>query len=243
VIGAGVMGAGIAQVTSTFGFPTVCYDVSADALERAGRVVRDGHFGLSRGVERGKLTPQEAASALSRLTFTDSFEVAAEADIVIEAVYDELALKMQVFRDLDDAAPVTAVLASNTSGLPITALAGVTRRPSQVIGWHWASPVPVQPLAEIVVTPETSAATVEAVRNVATACRKNPIVVKDDPTSWGFVANRVLMAAMREAERIVEQEIAKPDEVDQLLMDCFSWPSGLLGMRSRTAAGWSDPAV
>jgi 3-hydroxybutyryl-CoA dehydrogenase len=242
VIGAGVMGAGIAQVAATFGYPTCCHDISAEALTRARSVIEDGRFGLRRGVVRGKLTEQQAEAALARLSFTDSLSRAADADVVIEAVYDDLGLKMRVFRDLDAASPPHAVLASNTSGLPIVALATVTRRPEQVLGWHWASPVPVQPLAELVVTPETSPVAIETIRAIARTCGKNPIVVKDDPTSWGFVANRILMAAMREAERIVELEIAKPAEVDQLLQDCFSWPAGILGMRDRTANGWSDPA-
>jgi 3-hydroxyacyl-CoA dehydrogenase len=234
------MGSGIAQVIATSGYATTCYDTSSEALERARETVVRGRFGLDRGVERGKITKDQADAALGRLTFTGDLSEALVADVIVEAVYEDLQLKLELFRELDAHAAEHAVLASNTSGFPITALAGATLRPQRVIGWHWASPVPVQRLAEIVVAPSTSPATIETVRSLARACGKNPIVVKDDPHSWGFVTNRLLMAAMREAERIVELGIAPAADVDQLLVDCFSWPTGILGMRSRTAAGWSE---
>src|SRR5206468_3570562 len=107
-----------------------------------------GRFGLDGAVARGKLTREQADAALARITFTESFDDAAATDLVIEAVPERLDLKMRVFCDLDRAAPAHAILASNTSGLPITALAAATDRPSQVIGWHWASPAPVMKLAE-----------------------------------------------------------------------------------------------
>src|ERR1017187_6101565 len=124
VLGAGVMGSGIAQVTATAGCPTMCYDVDADALERGRTLVSTGRYGLARGVERGKLTQAQAD----------------DVDLVIEAVPERLALKVTVFRQLDRVAPAGTILASNTSGFPIAALAAATDRPGSVIGWHWASP-------------------------------------------------------------------------------------------------------
>ena len=115
-------------------------------------------------------------------------------DLVIEAVPERIDVKIEVFRDLDAIAPEATILASNTSGLPITALAAATDRPDRVIGWHWASPAPVMRLAEIVVTPQTSEETIDAVTEAARRCGKNPIVVKDNPMAWGFVANRVYFA-------------------------------------------------
>src|SRR5260370_10518703 len=143
VLGAGVMGSGIAQVTATAGFPTVCYDVDPDALRRGREHVTTGRYGLDRGVERSKLTRAEADAALARLTFSDSFEEAASTGLVIEAVPERLALKVQVFRQLDAVAGPGTILASNTSGFPIAAMAAATDRPQQVIGWHRASPAPV----------------------------------------------------------------------------------------------------
>jgi 3-hydroxyacyl-CoA dehydrogenase len=239
VLGAGVMGSGIAQVTAVAGFDTVCYDVSPDALRAAREHVTTGRFGLDGGVARGKLTRDEADAALARLAFTGSFEEAAAADLVIEAVPERLELKVRVFRELDRAAAPGTILASNTSGFPIAALAAATDRPERVIGWHWASPAPVMRLAEIVVTQDTSAATVETVRDAATACGKHPVVVRDDPTAWGFVTNRVYFAMVREAQRVVDAGIATRDEVDQLMIDCFRWPAGPFGMVRGAGSGWS----
>jgi 3-hydroxyacyl-CoA dehydrogenase len=239
VLGAGVMGSGIAQVCAIAGFETVCYDVSADALRAAPDHVTNGRFGLDGAVTRGKLTRAQADEARDRITFTSAFDQAAATDLVIEAVPESLDLKIKIFRDLDRAAPPPTILASNTSGLPITALAAATDRADKVIGWHWASPAPVMKLAEIVVTPHTSDETVNAVRDAATRCGKNPVVVKDNPMEWGFVANRVYFAMVREAQRVVAEGIATRDEVDQLMIDCFRWPSGPFGMVKGAGSGWS----
>ncbi len=239
VVGAGVMGGGIAQVCAVAGFDAVCYDIDAAALDAAREHATTGRFGLENAVARGLLSRENADAAGARITFTGTFDDAANTDIVIEAVPERLDIKMRVFRDLDRAAPATTILASNTSGLPITALAAATDRPDRVIGWHWASPAPVMKLAEIVVTPATSDATAEAVKDAAARCGKHPIVVKDNPMQWGFVANRVYFAMVREAQRVVDEGIATRDEVDQLMIDCYRWPSGPFGMVKGAGSGWS----
>ena len=126
VLGAGVMGAGIAQVAATAGFATVCYDLDPGAVERARDITSTGRYGFERGVERGKLTREQADAARERLTFTNRFEDVVATDLVVEAVPEHLDLKVRVFRDLDRAAPDATILASNTSGFPITALAAAT---------------------------------------------------------------------------------------------------------------------
>jgi 3-hydroxyacyl-CoA dehydrogenase len=238
VLGAGVMGSGIAQVTATAGYETVCYDVDAGALDTGREHVTTGRYGLERGVERGKLTREESDAALDRLTFTGSFDDAAASDLVVEAVPERLELKVRVFRDLDRAAPESAILASNTSGFSIAGLAASTDRPDRVIGWHWASPAPVMRLAEIVTTRDTSDETVATVRDVAAACGKNPVVVRDMPMAWGFVTNRVYFAMVAEAQKVVSEGVATADEVDQLMMDCFRWPTGPFGMVQGAGSGW-----
>jgi 3-hydroxybutyryl-CoA dehydrogenase len=238
VLGAGVMGSGIAQVTATAGYDTVCYDVDAGALDTAREHVTTGRYGLERGVERGKVTREQADAALARLTFTSSFDDAAATDLVVEAVPERLELKVRVFRDLDGSAPDATILASNTSGFSIAGLAAATDRADRVIGWHWASPAPVMRLAEIVSTRETSDETVAAVKDVATKCGKNPVVVKDTPMAWGFVANRVYFAMVAEARKVVNEGIAGADDVDQLMMDCFRWPTGPFGMVQGASSGW-----
>jgi 3-hydroxybutyryl-CoA dehydrogenase len=239
VLGAGVMGGGIAQVCALGGDDVVCYDIAPAALDDARTHVTTGRFGLDGAVARGKSTREQADAALSRITFTSSFDDAAHTDLVIEAVPERIDVKIRVFRDLDRLAPPGTILASNTSGLPISALAAATDRPDRVIGWHWASPAPVMKLAEIVVTPETSAATIATVTDAATRYGKHPVVVKDNPMEWGFVANRVYFAMVREAQRVVDEGIATRAEVDQLMVDCFRWPSGPFGMVAGAGSGWS----
>ncbi len=239
VLGAGVMGGGIAQVCATGGFDVVCYDIDSAALDAGREHATTGRFGIESGVERGKLTRDEADAAIARLTFTGTFEDAATTDLVVEAVPERLDLKIRVFRDLDRVAPPTTILCSNTSGFPIQAIGAATDRPDRVVGWHWASPAPVMKLAEIVRTHATSDETVETVRTVARQCGKNPVVVKDTAMAWGFVANRVYFAMIAEAQKVVNEGIATADEVDQLMMDCYRWPSGPFGMVKGAGSGWS----
>jgi 3-hydroxyacyl-CoA dehydrogenase len=240
VIGAGVMGSGIAQTLAQAGIRTICCDVADEILERARHEVVSGRYGLDRAVERGKLTREDADAALERIRFSPSFEEAASTDLVIECVPESLDLKIKVFRDLDALSKPETILASNTSGFPITALAAATDRPEQVIGWHWASPPQVMRFAEIVVTPQTSEEITEAIKAIATRCGKNPVVVQDFPTQWGFVANRVYFAMIREAQRVVDAGVATTDEVNQLMVDCFNWPVGPFGMIKGATSGWKD---
>ena len=239
VLGAGVMGSGIAQVMAIAGHEVVCYDVAAEALGKGRITVDTGRFGVKGAVERGKLTADEADAALGRITFSSDFDEAAGVDVVIEAVPERLDLKIRVFRDLDRVAPPAAILASNSSGFPIQALAAATDRPDRVIGWHWASPAPVMKAAEIVKTSETSGETVETIRSLAAGAGKNPVVVNDSARSWGYVANRIYFAMVREAMQVVQEGIADRDQVDQLLVDCYRWPTGPFGMTKGAGSGWS----
>ncbi|HEY6317277.1 MAG TPA: 3-hydroxyacyl-CoA dehydrogenase family protein [Acidimicrobiia bacterium] len=238
VLGAGVMGSGIAQVTATAGCTTVCCDVDRDAVAKAESRVTTGRYGFDRAVDRGKLSRADAEAAAARLTFTTAVEDLAATDLVIEAVPERLALKVAVFRQLDEVTPRTTILASNTSGFPIAALAAATNRPAAVVGWHWASPAPVMRFAEIVRTRDTSAETVDAVCALATRCGKHPVVVRDTDTAWGFVANRVYGAMLAEARRVVDEGVATADEVDELMVDCFAWPVGPFAMIRGATSGW-----
>ena len=240
IIGAGVMGGGIAQSLAVGGYRVVCTDIDPEALEVARRDAAEGRFGIGGAVERGKVSAEEAEAARARITWTGAFEEAAACDLVIECVPERLDLKLRVFRDLDAAAPEAAILASNTSGFPIAAMAGATTRPDRVIGWHWASPAFVMKFAELVVTADTSDETRDAVVEVAARCGKNPIVIKDNPMAWGFVANRVYGAMLREAARVVEEGVAGQAEVNQLMVDCFRWPVGPFAMVRGAGSGWKD---
>jgi 3-hydroxyacyl-CoA dehydrogenase len=238
VVGAGVMGSGIAQAMAQAGCEVVCYDISDEVLAGARTAVEGGRFGVRRAVELGKLTDEDADAALARLRFSPDIDELSAADVLIEAVPERLDVKLRLFRDLDGRSPEGTVLASNSSGFSIAALAGATGRPDRVIGWHWASPAPVMRLAEIVRGPETSDTTVATVCRLAVAAGKNPVVVTDQPTSWGYVTNRVYGAMIREAQRVVEEGVATRDEVDQLMVDCFRWPAGPFGMVRGATSGW-----
>jgi 3-hydroxybutyryl-CoA dehydrogenase len=238
VIGSGVMGSGIAQVLAVSGHAVWCYDVDEAALARARESVATGRFGVRSSVERGKLSEEAAAAALDRLHFTLDRDEALATDVIIEAIPEQLDLKLRFWHEIDQLAPEAAIFASNSSGFPIAAIAAVTQRPERVIGWHWASPAPVMRLAEIVSTRETSDETVAAVSDVATKCGKNPVVIRDTPMAWGFVTNRVYFAMVAEAQKVVNEGIASAEDVDQLMMDCFRWPTGPFGMVQGASSGW-----
>lgn len=238
VIGAGVMGSGIAQTLAVAGYETVCCDLDPAALERAKLGVVSGRFGMEGAVARGKLTREAMREALARLTWSDTLAMAAVADLIIECVPERLELKIRVFRELDRLAKPTAILASNTSGFSIAALAAATDRAERVVGWHWASPPPVMRFAEIVAAEHTSQATIDTVSEVARACGKNPVVVKDTAMAWGFVANRIYFAMLREARAVVGEGIASREQVNQLMVDCFRWPVGPFAMVEGATRGW-----
>lgn len=247
VIGAGTMGSGIAQTLATAGYRTVCYDISKEQLDRARESTVSGRYGIDRGVERGKLSVEQGERAKELLVFTDSFEEAVAHDLVIETVFEDLGLKIETFRKLDAAAPPGAVLASNTSGFPVTAMAKATDRPELVVGWHWASPPPVMRLAEIVVTPFTSDETLKRVVELATECGKHPVVVQDLPPhrfgpeiKWGFAANRVMWAMLTEARQVVADGVCTEEDLDRLCIDCFNWPVGPFGIIRGATGNWSD---
>ena len=241
VIGAGVMGSGIAQVLAQAGNIVQCTDVADDVLAKARDGVATGRYGFERAVTRGKLDRADADAALERLTFTTDFDAAvSDAELIVECVPERLDLKIKVFRDLDQKAPADAILASNSSGFPLAALAAATDRPSRVIVWHWASPPVVMKFAEIVVSEDTDAEVIETVQSLASACGKNPVIVKDHPMAWGYVANRVYAAMIQEASRVVAEGVASQEDVNRLMVDCFGWPVGPFAMVKGAQTGWKD---
>ena len=238
MIGAGVMGSGIAQTLASAGYQTLCFDISEDALRDGAQSVRNGHYGMDRTVALGKITQDEAEAALARLEFTNDLERACTADLIVECVPEKLDLKIKTFRDLDRHAPTDTILASNTSGFSIAGIGAATDRPAQVVGWHWASPPVVSRFAEVIRSPATSDTTVETVVALANQCGKHPVVIQDSAMTWGFVANRVYGAMIREAAKCADEGIASHAEIDQLMVDCFRWPVGPFGMAKGATTGW-----
>jgi len=240
VIGAGVMGGGIAQSCAVGGYRVVCTDIARDALERGKQDAASGRFGIGGAVAIGKLSAADADAARARIDWTTDFAAAAACDLVIECVPERLDLKLRVFRELDRVAKPEAILASNTSGFPLAAIAGATSRPERAIVWHWASPPTVMKFAEIVTSAQTDPTVTQTVVAVAQRCGKRPIVVKDQPLAWGFVANRIYGAMLREAARVVEEGVASHEQVNELMVDCFRWPVGPFAMVKGATSGWKQ---
>jgi 3-hydroxybutyryl-CoA dehydrogenase len=224
VVGAGTMGNGIAHVFAVHGWDTVLLDVSAALLEQAVATIATN---LDRQVKKGALESSARAAARARIRTDTRLAAASDADLVVEAVTENPAIKFQIFRDLDAIAPAAAVLASNTSSISITAIGGQTRRPAQVIGMHFMNPVPVMSLVEVIRGLETSDDTVRRVVDIATALGKTPVQVRDAP---GFVANRVLMPMINEAVFCVMEGVATPEAVDTVMKLGMSHPLGPLAL-------------
>lgn len=223
VVGGGTMGNGIAHVAAMSGFSVTLVDISDAALERAlGTITKN----LTRMVTREKITEADKDATLGRLkTSTSLAAVAPEADLVIEAVNENFELKKKIFQTLDAAARPETILASNTSSISITKLAGVTKRPDKVIGMHFFNPVPVMKLVEIVRGLETSDEVYAAIEQLSRDFRKVPVPVNDSP---GFVSNRVLMPMINEAIFCVYEGVGTPEHVDEVMKLGMAHPMGPL---------------
>jgi 3-hydroxybutyryl-CoA dehydrogenase len=223
VVGAGTMGHGIAQVSAQAGCGAVLADLDGERLSSAISKVAGS---LAKRVEKGKLAPDEREAVLGRLsTTTDAVAAAAEADLVVEAVPEDLDLKRKLFADLSAAAPAETILATNTSSLPVSKIATASDRPDRVIGAHFFNPVPVMPLLELVRGSATSDETVERVREFGAALGKEMIVVRDSP---GFATSRLGVVIGLEAIRMLEQGVASAEDIDRAMELGYRHPMGPL---------------
>jgi 3-hydroxybutyryl-CoA dehydrogenase len=179
VVGAGVMGSGIAQVCAQAGFEVFLRDLTEELVKKALENIKSGPFGLEKAVAKGRISREQAEAAFNRIKGTTSLEEALkDADLVIEAVFEDLEVKKKVFKELDEKAPNHTILASNTSTLPITALASATSRPEKVIGLHFSNPVPVMNIVEIVVGLKTSEETLNIAKEFAKRIGKGLLFVR-----------------------------------------------------------------
>ena len=209
VVGAGLMGSGIAQVSAVAGYEVVLQDVSPESLERAKASITES---LARFVSKERISEPEAGLALTRIHTTTDLSDVAEADIVIEAVFENLDVKTAIFSELDAICKPTAVLATNTSAIPITSIAAATSRPADVVGVHFFSPVPMMKLVELVRGEHTSDATLDVAREFAERVGKTVVVVNRDVA--GFVTTRLISALTMEAIRLVESGVASAEDID-----------------------------
>lgn len=209
VVGAGLMGSGIAQVAASSGWAVILRDVSEDALKRGVTGIEES---LNRFVAKGTLSDVDRDRALTRITTTTALEAAAEADMVVEAVFEQLEVKHDVFRALDGICKPEAVLATNTSAIPITKIAAATKRPESVVGTHFFSPVPMMRLVELVRGHRTSDPTLQTARDFAEGLGKTCIVVNRDVA--GFVTTRLISALAMEAIKLYESGVASAEDID-----------------------------
>jgi len=221
VIGAGVMGTGIAQTAAMAGFGVILRDIDMAFLKKSLDRIEGG---LNRLIEKGKLTEDKKKEALSNITLTTVLADFAELDLIIEAVPENLEIKQQLFTELSGICKADTIFASNTSSISITQLATVTNRPAKFCGLHFFNPVPVMKLVEIISGDLTAPETIAAIRAFAEAIEKVPVHVKKDRP--GFIVNRLLVPYLNEAVRILEEGIASVEDIDKAIECGLNYPLG-----------------
>ncbi|MCA1819214.1 MAG: 3-hydroxyacyl-CoA dehydrogenase family protein [Thermoplasmatota archaeon] len=223
VLGAGTMGAGIAQVCAQAGLETRLFDAQPEALERGSARITDF---WSKGISKGKTTVEQRALWMSRLHLrSDLGPAVRDVDLVIEAVPEEMKLKQKVFADVDQLAPPHALLASNTSSLSVHDIAKATKRPHRVLGMHFFNPVPLMPLLEIVRHAGTSPEAVQEAQDVGAVLGKTSVVVRDSP---GFATSRLGIVLGNEAMRMLEEGVASARDIDTAMRLGYGHPMGPL---------------
>jgi enoyl-CoA hydratase/3-hydroxyacyl-CoA dehydrogenase len=221
VIGAGLMGAGIAYVSAWNGFDVTVVDIKQEFVDAGMERIRTD---VMTGIDKGKISMTDAEGLMSRLSATTDTEAAVkDADLVIEAIFENMDVKKEVFAKIDAAAPAHAILATNTSSLSIDELAEATKRPDKFIGMHYFSPVPAMKLLELVIGDKTSDETIAACEDVGKTQGKKTVRAKNSP---GFIVNRLLMPVMREAILMLERGEATKEEIDTAMVSVGKAPAG-----------------
>ncbi|HEX8183842.1 MAG TPA: 3-hydroxyacyl-CoA dehydrogenase family protein, partial [Blastocatellia bacterium] len=223
VIGAGVMGAGVAQTFSQAGYKVTLLDISEEILQRASREIKNSvrFQGL---FKKGEKTAPPG-DVMSRITFSVDYESLRDTDFVIENATEKWEIKKGIYARIDEICHDDCIFAANTSAISITRLASLTRRAAKVVGIHFMNPVPMKPTVEMIRGYHTSDETIEIAKGLLAAVGKDAIVVNDSP---GFVSNRVLMLTINEAIMLVEEQVASAEEVDQIFKKCFNHKMGPL---------------
>ncbi|KOS60835.1 3-hydroxybutyryl-CoA dehydrogenase [Lysinibacillus agricola] len=222
VIGAGQMGSGIAQVCAQAGFDVKLNDMKQEFFERGLGVITKN---LTRDVEKGRKTEDEKAAILGRISMSLDLQDASDVDIIIEAAVENMEVKQSIFKQIDQIAPAHAILATNTSSLPITEIAAVTNRPEQVIGMHFMNPVPVMKLVEIIRGLATSDEVYKSVEDMTVKLSKTPVEVNDFP---GFISNRILLPMINEAIYALYEGVASKEAIDDVMKLGMNHPMGPL---------------
>lgn len=221
VIGAGTMGSGIAQVLAQAGYDTTIVDTKQEFIDRGIATIQKS---LSRFVKKGTITQESADEIISRIhTSIDLRNAVKDLDYIIEAAFERADIKLSIMNQLDEVCREDVILASNTSGVPISLLSSVTKRPDKVIGMHFMNPVPVMKGIEVVKSLLTSNETLDISLELAKSVGKEPVVVKDSP---GFVTNRILPVLLNEGAKLLEEGLATVEDIDKIIKLSFNWPMG-----------------
>ena len=224
IIGAGQMGNGIAQTAAQAGYDVFMNDISQEIVDRGMATVSKS---LDRLIKKEKISAADKDAILGRIKGVTSYDAAADCDLAIEAVIEKMELKAKIFGELDRLAPPHAILASNTSSLPITGIAACTKRPEKVIGMHFMNPVPVMKLVEVINGLATAPEVTETIRKVSETMGKTPVECKDVP---GFVSNRVLMVMLNEALWELYEGVATAEGIDAIMKLGMNHPMGPLAL-------------
>jgi 3-hydroxybutyryl-CoA dehydrogenase len=224
ILGAGTMGNGIAHVFARSGFQVALCDIEQRFLDRAAQTIEKN---LDREVTKNKISAEDKASTLKRISSTTDRSQLADCDFIVEAATEKFEIKGEMFRELDRICRPEVILATNTSSISITKIAALTKRPDKVIGMHFFNPVPVMKLVEIIRGLATSQETFTIVRDLSTKLEKTPVEVNDSP---GFVSNRVLMPLLNEAMYTVMEGVATPAAVDEVFKLGMAHPMGPLAL-------------
>ena len=224
VIGSGTMGNGIVQTFATKGHKVVIKGHRQESLDKA---IASLDKGLSKLVEKGKITSEDKEITMSNISTTLSYEDIKDADLVIEAIVEDIKVKKTVFKELDEICEDKTILATNTSSLSITEIASFTKRPEKVIGMHFFNPVPVMKLTEIITGQKTSVETFDTVFKIASDIGKVPVRVEESP---GFVVNRILVPMINEAVGILSENVASKEDIDESMKLGANHPIGPLAL-------------
>ncbi|MBW2367292.1 MAG: 3-hydroxyacyl-CoA dehydrogenase family protein [Deltaproteobacteria bacterium] len=245
ILGAGVMGGGIAQTAVLAGHEVIVRDLTEEICEKSKDVIINSRFGLKTGVARGKHTQEEMDKALSLLRFTTNARDLKDCDLLIEAIgggengaIENKPLKQKIFAEMDKLIKKDAIFASNTSYFTIADLAKVTERRIKFIGMHFSSPANIMKLVEVISTEDTSAEVKQLIMDLCVAWGKTPVALKDVPGDKGFIGNRIMRAVRREAFKIIEEGVATAEDINTVMTQGFRWPVGPFPKGPSARTGW-----
>jgi 3-hydroxybutyryl-CoA dehydrogenase len=224
VIGAGTMGSGIAQVVASSGRKVVLIDVSEANLDRGIKTIEKS---LARMVKKGDIAESDSRATVSNIQATTKYEELSDVDMVVEAIFEEIGVKKETFKKLDEFTKPEIILATNTSSLPIVEIAISTKRPDKVVGMHFFNPAPIMKLVEVIKSLTTSDETVQTAYEFSKALGKDPVKAKDVP---GFIVNRVLMPMLNEAVFTLQDGIGSPEDIDKAMKLGTNQPMGPLAL-------------